>query len=166
MPAVLEKKPKALTISQRATEAIQSASVALGLDDLKRLNAALALAAAEGVSRNPSFASHVRTLYEQMGPQKKAPTRVSKASKVEPEVELIPVKKVDQLPDPSAPPDPYFLLEFYGVEQLPLALRRYPLPRLKESVKMVQSRQPGTKPHGATREAVISYLVERVVAGD
>jgi hypothetical protein len=78
-------------------------------------------------------------------------------------VELIPIKSMEGHKfDPVAPPDPYFLLEFYGAAQLPLALQRYTLPRLQKAVKLVKERNPRTKPNGASRQAVIDYLVEYV----
>jgi hypothetical protein len=155
------------TISQRTSEAARLAGEFLGLDDLKRLGAALAEAASEGIQRNPNFAAHVRALYEQMAP-KPAVSRSAKAPRskaLEPDVELIPVNYAaakDANLDPTAPPDPYFLLDFYGAHQLALALKRYTPARLREAVKMVKQRNPRTKPKGTSGQALIDYIVEYV----
>jgi hypothetical protein len=42
------------------------------------------------------------------------------------------------------------------------ALERYTLPRLRESVKIVQAKGISGKPRGAARDAVIDYIVEQV----
>lgn len=152
-------RQKQLTVAQRAAEAINQTLEALGLEDTKRLSAALTIAAAEGVRKNPAFASHVRFLYEDMAPKRATPKRV----KVAADVELIPVKQVEGVLNPAAAPDPYFLLELYGAHQLRLALQRYTATRLKEAVVLVQERHPGTKPKGrATKETMIDYIVEHV----
>jgi hypothetical protein len=158
-------------VAQRTADATQSVAAFLGLDDLKRLGAALAEAAAEGVHRNPSFAAHVRALYEQMAPPKPARPAQAGARKgarskvVEPDVELVPVNYEaarDFVIDPSAPPDPYFLLDFYGAHQLALALQRYTATPLRAAVNMVKERNPRTKPGGTSKQALIDYIVEYV----
>ncbi len=153
---------KASTVAQRSSEATQQAAELLQLSDLKRLGAALSLAALEGVRRNPSFAAHVRAVYEELAPKRPAPS-IRRSKPVAPDVELIPIKSMEgHTFDPVAPPDPYFLYEFYGAAQLPLALQRYTLPRLQKAVKLVKERNPRTNPNGASRQAVIDYLVEYV----
>src|SRR5262249_35756641 len=152
MSTAVERKQ--LTVAQRTSEAARLAGDLLGLDDLKRVAAALAEAAVEGVRRNPSFAAHVRTLYEDMAarPPAAKKSRAPQSRKAEPDVELIPLKHIPgHEADSAAPPDPYFLVEFYGAVQLPLALSRYTVAELRDAVKVVQRRHTGTKPAGVGR---------------
>jgi len=162
MSAALKQKP--LTVTQRSTRAAEQASELLRLDDLKRVGAALAEAALEGVRRNPAFAAHVRALYDDMAPRPAAPKpRPTPRKKAAADIELIPVKSMEGYAfDPAAPPDPYFLLEFYGARQLPLALQRYKAPQLQEAVKQVRARNPGTRPKGTGVQSAIDYIVERL----
>lgn len=154
-------KQKTLSTAQRAAQAINQAIEALGLDDAKRLSAALTIAASEGVRKNPMFAAHVRSLYEDMAPKRS--TARPTASNGRADDDLVPVKQVDYIRNPAAPPDPYFLLELYGAHQLRLALQRYTLARLKEAIPAVQAQHPDTKPKGkATKDSVIDYIVEHV----
>ncbi len=152
-------KSKPLTVAQRAAAAAQQAAEMLGADDVKRVGAALAEAALEGMRRNPSFLAHVRQLYESMAPRRTAaePRRNSQR------VQLVPIRQLDVEINPAAAPDPYLLLDLYGPEQLPLALQPYTLSRLKDSVGHVQKRHPGTKPDGTSKQAVIAYLIRYAV---
>lgn len=63
-------KSKPLTLVQRGAAAAQQAAEMLAVDDVKRVATALAEAALEGMRRNPSFAAHVRQLYESLAPQR------------------------------------------------------------------------------------------------
>lgn len=160
MPTAVEQKP--LTVTQRAAEAAREAGEFLGLDDLKRMSAALAEAAVDGIRRNQAFAAHVRKLYEDMAP-KPAAKKKTPSARVAPDVELIPRKQMEGYRlDPGAPPDPYFLNEYYGSDQLALALARYDAPALREAVKPVKRRHPGTKPKGTSRQALIDYIIDFV----
>ncbi len=163
MSNVLSTKPKPSTAAQRTSEAIRKAAGKLGVKDLKWLGAALAEAAADGVERNTAFAAQVRALYESMVPPRpiKEPSR-RRGGRAAPDVELVPIKQMDVFINPAAPPDPYFLLELYGPAQLPLALSRNTAPRLREAVKMVKERNPGTRPNGTNSAALIDYIVEHV----
>jgi hypothetical protein len=151
------------TPTQRVTDAAQQVATTLGLDDQKRVSAALAEAAAEAVRRDSLFAARVRLLYQEMAPapSTRRPTR-GRGTRAAPDVELVPIKQVNKFINPAAAPDPYFLLELYGAKQLPLALQRYTVARLREAVELVQQRNPGTKPSGKTRQHLIDYIVERV----
>jgi hypothetical protein len=66
--------------------------------------------------------------------------------------------------DISAPPDPYFLNELFGIDQLPIALKEYSVPALKTAVAMIQARQPGTKPQGTSKAAIIEYVLQHVAS--
>src|SRR5690349_20703965 len=105
--------------------------------------------------RNPAFAAHVRQLYEAMAPRR----AIVEPKRTKSRVELVPIRQLDVEMNPAAPPDPYLLLDLYGSDQLPLALEPYSTPRLRETVKHLQARHPGTKPEGTTKQAVIDYIV-------
>jgi hypothetical protein len=158
MSSTIKSKP--LTIAQRSAAAAQQAAEILGADDLKRVGVALAEAALEGMRRNPSFAAHVRQLYESMAPRR----AITEPKRSKSRVELVPIRQLDVEINPAAPPDPYLLLELYGPEQLPRALEPYSAPRLRETVKHLQTRHPGTKPQGTTKQAVIDYIVYHATA--
>jgi PHD/YefM family antitoxin component YafN of YafNO toxin-antitoxin module len=161
MSTAVESKP--LTLAQRSAAAAQQAAALVGADDVKRMGVALAEAALEGMRRNPSFAAHVRQLYDSMAAQRSV--RIKDPKRTTSRVELVPIRRLDVEINPAAPPDPYLLLDLYGPEQLPLALEPYTLPRLREAVKQVQARHPGTKPHGTSKPAIIDYLVHLAIAG-
>ena len=159
MSTVLEKP---LTATQRATKASRQAAELLGLADAKAVSAALAEAALEGIRRNPSFAAHVRNLYGEITATAKPKRPTSRSAA--PDVELVPRKHIGaREANPGAPPDPYYLLELYEADQLPLALGRYKVPDLKLAAELVQQRNPGTKPtNKGSRDALIEYIVQHV----
>jgi len=150
-------KAKPATTAQRSAAALEQASSILGLEDGKRLSAALAIAAVDRLQIDPSLKEYVCTLYEQLAPKKAS---ASKGKSKAEDIHLVPVKPMEGREfDPSAPVDPYLLLELYGPEQLALALSRYTAPRLREGVKAVQARHPGTKPAGTGKQPMIDYIV-------
>jgi hypothetical protein len=154
-----------LTPTQRVTKAAQQVATTLGLEDQKRVSAALAEAAAEAVRRDSLFAARVRIIYNQMtpAPATHRTTTPGRGTRAAPDVELVPIKQVEGwFLNPGAPPDPYFLMELYGPKQLPLALQRYTVARLREAVELVQQRNPGTRPSGKTRQYLVDYIVEHV----
>src|SRR5579859_6698765 len=164
MSIAIDSKPA--TPTRRMQEALKRASEYLGLDDVKILTAALVEAAAETVHRDALLTARVRLAYKEMAtrPQTR-PQAKSQASKLVPwDVELKPVKYVEgYVANPALPPDPYFLHELYGTQQLPLALGRYRLPELLLAAGLVQGRNPGTKPKNkAKRDAVLDYIVRYV----
>ena len=124
---------------------------------MKRLSVALTIVAVDRLRNDASLMEHIRAVYEDLAPKRPA---TAKRQKRADDIHLTPVKSMEGRPfDPSAPIDPYFLLELYGPEQLALALSRYTAPRLREGVKAVQARHPGTKPEGAGKQALIDYIV-------
>lgn len=151
------------TVAQRTAEAVRLASEHLGLDDAKRLGAALAESAAEWVRRDPAFVARVHALYAETAPRPKASGNgARRQTRAAPDVELRPLKQIDGVLNPAAPPDPYFLLDLYGPDQLPLALQRYTAVRLREAAKQVQGRHPGTKPSGTSRQQMVDYIMAYV----
>lgn len=155
---------EALTPTQRRDEAARLAAEYLGVSDVKAVGAAMAEAAFEGIRRNPSFEAHVRNLYAQIA---KAPKQKrTQSQRAQPDVELVPRKHITApAPNVGASPDPYYLLELYEADQLPLALSRYGLPDLKLAAELVQQRNPGTKPKNkSSRDSIIEYIVTQLTA--
>jgi hypothetical protein len=152
------------TPTQRASDAVKLAAERLNVDDVKRLSVALNEVAADWVWHNATFAGEVRTLYDAMAPRKVVSSKsgTKRSSRAAPDVELIPLKQVAGVLNPAAPPDPYFLLDLYGRDQLPLALARYTVARLREAVTSVQARNVGTKPKGRSAPELIAYIVTHV----
>ena len=152
-------KPKPATAAQRSATAVKQASEMLALEDAKRLSSALIVAAVDWLPHDASLVERIRTVYEDLAPKRGSAARGrSKASDLD--IDLKPIKSMEgRFRDPTAPVDPYFLLELYGPDQLALALSRYTAPRLRAGVKTVQARHPGTKPGGAGKQAMIDYIV-------
>lgn len=154
-------KPNSMTLPSQALQTLWEASQELGLSDLKTLSIALTQVAVEGSQRNPAFSARIRDIYRELTTSVK--TRPLPNKKL-PEPPLVPIRKVDgRDPDPSAPPDPYFLYELYGSEQLPRALGRYRAAPLQHAARAVQERNPGTKPVKTTKPQLIDYIVRYVV---
>jgi hypothetical protein len=161
MSSAVQSKPA--TATQRSAAAVEHATEIFKLEDAKRLSAALIIAAVDGLPNDTSLMERVRTIYEDLAPKRVSAAKGKiKASDLD--IELKPVKSMEgRFRDPSAPVDPYFLLELYGPDQLALALSRYTAPRLREGVKAVQARHPGTKPGGTGKQALIDYVVTSLV---
>lgn len=155
---------KPLTATQRSAEAARQAAELLGLQDVKAVAAALAETALRNVRRDPAFADHVRLLYNEMA--KTARPKRAPAQPTAERVELVPREQVTaREPNPGGAPDPYYLLELYGADQLAFALARYKVADLKLAAELVQQRNPGTKPtNKGNRDALIAYIVQHVTA--
>lgn len=148
-----------------ATEAAKQAAYVLGLDDPKLVGIALAEAGAEQVASDREFAQKVKTLYAALQATAAQPkTTTSARGRESTHVELIPRKIIEgQSFDPAAPLDPYFLVEFFGVDQLQAALEREPVFRLKEAAVLVERRNPGTKPaNRGQKKPLIDYMLQYV----
>jgi hypothetical protein len=164
MSTALEKR---LTATQRATQAAQQAAEFLELSDARAVAAALTEVALQGVRVDATFAARVRSLYGEIvtsGKSKRTPTPTQRAQRAAPDVELVPRRHIGTHDaNPGAAPDPAYLLELYGPDQLPLALARYKLPDLKLAAELVQQRNPGTKPtNKGNRDALIAYIARYV----
>jgi hypothetical protein len=136
----------------------------LGANDPKRVATTLVEMAVEEAQRNDRFRERVRVLYDSLAPAK-APTRANNRQPRATLMNLVPVKEIPgRRFDISAPPDPYFLQELFGDSQLPLALTEFSVAGLQEAVEIVQERNPGTKPKGKTKKALVEYIVQNVAA--
>ena len=92
-------------------------------------------------------------------------SRHTRTKPAEPDIELVPVnydaaRGVNL--SPTAPPNPYFLRDFYGEHQLIPALSRYSPASLREAAKVVKRRNPGTRPKSTSRQDLIAYIVKYV----
>src|SRR5262245_29752505 len=172
---------KPLTMAQRQAAAFAHASDVLGLDDAKRLAAALAEVVVEELTHNAAFTARVRERYEALAPRKPAPatprakaprapkaleSATPRAPKGEEQLpELVPIRRIEGREISLAGPlDPYFLQELYGDAQLARALDRYPLRKLQEAASLVEERHRGTRPAMRTdKEVLIAYIVAQLV---
>jgi len=167
---------------QRQAAAFLRAGEVLGLDDAKRLTAALVEVAVEELVRSNAFTARVRERYDALAPRKPVPTvprpkapRAAKTVKTatpprpkgtEELPELVPIRRIEGREISLAGPlDPYFLFELYGGAQLARALDRYPLRKLQEATTLVEERHHGTRPALRTdKEAIIAYIVAQLTA--
>lgn len=150
-----EKPP---TYAQRSSAAAAAAAGRFIFSDEKRMQAALTEIALEELERNPSFAVRVRNRYEELAPVKAAGTpKSSRAAKPK----LVPIKELPgfQL-DATRRLDPWFILEYFGPNQLETALRMQTIGNLREAVAVVEERYPGTAPKAKlTKEGAVSYIL-------
>jgi hypothetical protein len=154
------------TMKERGAAATRDLREALRLpahlSDTTLLGTALAEAAAREIRRNPQFASEVRQRYDDLvGLRKPAAKRSSPRATAL----LPPLRPITKIPDysvnPSAPPDPQFLIRLYGRDQLTRALQDYTLNKLKQTAAVIEQAHPDTKPTNRSRiDDVIAYIVE------
>jgi hypothetical protein len=64
--------------------------------------------------------------------------------------------------NPAHVVDPYELALDYGRDQLRNVIRRASLPNLRIAANLVKEGNPGKKPSGATKQALIDFIVEHV----
>lgn len=165
------------TPAQRTTEILQQLVETLDCQDPKKLNLAILEVAAE-LAKSEDFSHRVLQYYRSLeqpstnrANAKAANTKDSNSAQQKTDNNrriyakpLIPIRKVDNhYIDPNALPDPHFLLQLYGAEQIEQALDEYDLPVLKKTVAQVKKLHPKTKPKTATqRYDLIDYLVSFV----
>lgn len=153
---------KTLAPTQRITEAGAKAAQQLHREDGRLMAAALAEMAFEEVIRNPSFAVRVLGRYDELVSVK--PRRTIQKTERPSRVDLVPIREIPGREiDLSAPPDPYFLLDLYGSAQLAAALNRHTTVNLRPAVATVKQRNPGTRPSGSSKSALIEYIVRYVM---
>jgi hypothetical protein len=151
---------RSLSLPPRAVEAVWREVERLGANDPKRVATALVEMAVEEAQRNDRFSERVRVLYDSLA-SAKAPARANNRQPRAALMKLVPVKEIPgRRIDISASPDPYFLHELFGDNQLPIALSEFSVSGLQEAVEIVQERNPGTKPKGKTKKAPVEYIVQ------
>ncbi|MGH2504176.1 MAG: hypothetical protein ACRDID_16840 [Ktedonobacterales bacterium] len=161
MTAAQSEKP--LTYPQRVSAAAATANARFNFTDEKRMQAALAEVALDELGRNPGFAVRVRNRYEELAPVKA--TKPSKASSKASKPKLVPIKEMPgfQL-DVTRRLDPWFILEYFGPEQLDTALRMQTIGNLREAIAVVEERYPGSTPRGKlTKEIAITFILQHVL---
>lgn len=152
------------TYPQRSALAAAQASAHLNLSDEKRMLAALSLVALEELQRNMSFATLVYNRYLDLAPKKVAKSsKTAKPPKIV-QPKLTPIKELPSLElDATRRLDPWFILEYYGKQQLETALRIQTPGNLREAVAIVEERYPGTAPKGKVgKEGAIRYILNFV----
>lgn len=182
---------KAPTAAQRVASALEriQADLAEAASDGKRLHAALLEVAAELLASDAAFTARVLARYEQLAPPKRATTgggsrgsgraggsastgtQRKKREKAGAETDDTPLEPIRDVPAQhvtlAGQVDPYWLLERYGAHQLARALNRHTLRELQGACKLVEARNPGTKPQRKTNsQDIIAYIVEYVGAAE
>lgn len=155
-----EKPP---TYIQRVSAAAGSANARFNFTEEKRMQAALAEIALEEMSRNPGFAVRVRNRYEELAPVKVA--RSPKASTKSAKTKLVPIKELPSFQlDATRRLDPWFIIEYFGPDQLETALRMQTIGNLREAIAVVEERSPGSAPKGKlTKDIAITYILQHVL---
>jgi hypothetical protein len=157
----VEARPSAQELRQRGTGAIEELSAALRLPtgSPTLLNTVLALAAAEEIRHNPTFASRIQRLHLELGGGQAGGTRGG--TKKQPKEPLIALRHTGKDIDPYAPPDPADLKYVYGDDKLARALDDYSLEKLKKTSAKIEAAHPGTRPKNkSSKQSVIDYIVQ------
>jgi hypothetical protein len=155
---------KSISLTPRAVEAVWRAIEELGVSDPKLLASVIVEVASDELQTSGRFSDRVRYLYDSLSAAKKKP-----ASKGGPKMlpaHLKPIRQIEgQTFDIGAPPDPYFLLDLFGAEQLPEVLKLYSVDGLIRGAEIVQERRPDAKPLKAakTKAPIIKYILQYVV---
>lgn len=155
-------RTKSVPVKKAPTEAsvLKQASAVLGLSDTKRLKLAMLMAASDAASESASFAGRVRDAYgalpvEQTRANGKqtAPTLLT--------LDVRPVKEVRGFTlNLGEPVNPYLVYEAYGERQMRQILDVFSSAALKESARIVEERNPGTKLRGRpTKPELIDYIM-------
>lgn len=166
MSTLVSSKPP--TLAQRGPAAVARAGTALGLEDTKRLAAALAETAADELSLNRDFAARVRARYAELGarPSKAVTTspRPSAKRTTTPKPKVSARRTPGERVDIMTPVDPRMLIQLYG-DALPERLVAYSPKALVEMARMLapnKGEKVPTQRSGA--EPLIAYILHHVAS--
>ena len=155
-------------MSARLTPSAASKQAAqlLGVDDTKRLEGAILIAAVEELEYNSGFARRVRVVYGVLPATKKRSATKSGTTPKALAVQLKPLKHVEGFTlNTSAPVDPYLVYEAYGADQLSTVLDLFSHEKLKEAARRVEQRNPQAPPaNRRSKAATIEYIVRYITA--
>lgn len=148
------------------TAASKQAAQLLGVDDTKRLDGAILIAAAEELEHNSTFARRVRVIYGILPATKKRGATTSGTTPKALAIDLVPVKYVEGFTlNTSAPVDPYLVYEAYGARQLGKVLDLFSHEKLKDAARRVEQRNPqAPRANKGSKTTVIEYIVRYVTA--
>jgi hypothetical protein len=142
---------------------VKQASTQLGLSDEKRAKLAMLIAARDAAAKSSSFASSIREVYNSL------PVATTRASgkKTTPTLLTLnvhPIKEVRGFTlNLGEPVNPYLLYEAYGERQARLILDVFSPAAVKESAKLIEERNPGSKLRGQpAKPKVIEYIMDYV----
>lgn len=146
--------------------ASKQAAQLLGLNDAKRLEKAILIAAAEELESNSTFARRVRVVYGVLPETQKRGTSSTSTTPKALVLNLVPVKHVEGFTlNTSAPVDPYLVYEAYGAGQLADVLDLFSLAKLKDAALRVEQRNPhAPRASKRSKATVIEYIVRYVAA--
>lgn len=156
-----------LTVQQRSQQSAEEIAAQLGIENVKLVSAAVLEAALQEMHQNQDFEQRVKSVCDRLQASQSKPRKTPPPKKASlHNTNLIPIHFAQTHHfDLAAPPDPFFLLDLYGADQLVAALDEYSTPFLKKSVTVIKERFPGKKPKPkATREDIINFLAEVALA--
>ena len=166
MSTLVSSKPP--TLAQRGPAAVVRAGTALGLEDIKRLTAALAEIAADELSMNRDFAARVCARYAELNAR--PPKAVASSPRLSAKRTTTPKPKVSARRTPGervdiiTPLDPRSLVQLYG-DALPERLVAYSPKALVEMARMLapnKGERVPTQRSGA--ESLIAYILHHVAS--
>lgn len=142
---------------------LKQVSALLDLSDMTRLKLAMLLVASDAATTSVAFADSIRDAYEALPATQR---RASGARNI-PTVltlDVHPIKEVRGFTlNLGEPLNPYLVFEAYGERQMRQILDVFSSTALKESARLVEERNPGTKLRGRpTKPALIDYIVAYV----
>ena len=155
-----------MTTRLTPTAASKQAAQFLGLNDTKRLEKAILIAAVEELESNSTFARRVGVLYGVLPETQKRGATSSGTTPKALALKLVPVKHVDGFTlNTSAPVDPYLIYEAYGADQLADVLDLFSLAKLKDAALRVEQRNPNAPAaNKRSKAAVIEYIIRYITA--
>ncbi len=162
---VQNEADKATDFKTRSALATRYFCEALGVGVVSPKNLGyLTLALTEAVTReiehDATLRDEIRTLYEELVPQKTPRSRATNTSPTS-KGQTSARASGSRRPGPNDPPDIQWLAQQYSGDSLFAHLKKYDLPALKKAVKLVQEQHPNTKPKNASKkDDIVSYLLE------
>lgn len=166
MPTKTKRAPtKKVPTPKAPTEASLTKQVAdlLGLSDTKRVKLALLIAAGDAASKSIAFAGSVRNTYSAL-PVTESRANSKKALPTLLTLDVHPIKEVHGFTlNLGEPVNPYLVYEAYGDRQTREILGVFSPAALRESAKLVEDRNPGSKLRGRpAKPKLIDYIMENV----
>jgi hypothetical protein len=151
------KAPKPMTATQRKTLATKTI-----INTLSASDEGLAITAAlEAISERLSWDTDLRETVRQKYDALQTLKPVKQTEDFGPMPPLIRTPGLNRQ-SPVYVVDPYELALDYGRDQLRNVIRRASQQNLRVAVNLVKERNPGKKPSGTSKQALIDFIVEHV----
>lgn len=154
---IAPKASKPMTAAQRKTLATKTIANTLSMSD----EGLAIIAVLETVSERLTWDTELRETVRQKYDALQALGAVKQKEDFGPMPPLIRTPGLNRQ-NPSHVVDPYELALDYGRDQLRNVVRRVSQPNLRVAVNLVKERNPGKKPSGTSKQALIDFIVENV----